>query len=145
MESSRTNMLPRAEYLLHNVLEKDFQKMLIPYYYAQKLLCVSKYHLENNFVTPNTKKYCIMNIFTVFIITCIYVHDSTSRACTLEGLCPFIVFTEQLLAYFISTATAIYQSVPVTKLLIKMQNTDMKFKILVYQISLTLVQKTGIV
>ncbi|GBP61927.1 hypothetical protein EVAR_44983_1 [Eumeta japonica] len=61
------------EHLLNNALCDDFQQMLRPYYWTQRLLCASKYSIKDNFVLPNSRAYCAVAVFLLCFVTSAYV------------------------------------------------------------------------
>ncbi|GBP90583.1 hypothetical protein EVAR_56745_1 [Eumeta japonica] len=67
------------ERLLNNALNADFQHMLRPYYFTQKLLCASKYSIKDSFVLPNSRAYCAVSVLALGFITYFYVISSPSE------------------------------------------------------------------
>ncbi|GBP83616.1 hypothetical protein EVAR_61230_1 [Eumeta japonica] len=65
------------ERLLSNALNADFQQMLRPYYWTQRLLCASKYSIKDNFVLPNSRAYCAIsemyiNISIMYVLAIVW-------------------------------------------------------------------------
>ncbi|GBP90580.1 hypothetical protein EVAR_56742_1 [Eumeta japonica] len=102
------------EFLLNNALTEDFQQMLRPYYWIQKLLCASKYSIKDNFVLPNSRAYRAVVVFVLCFITYAYfVTNSTyisnpqtlivenNSSDTLNNL--FTVFKDILQAFTLSS------------------------------------------
>ncbi|GBP88022.1 hypothetical protein EVAR_60027_1 [Eumeta japonica] len=65
-------MSQNNEFLLNNALAEDFQQMLRPYYWTQKLLFASKYSIKDNFVLPNSRTYCAVNVLVLCFIIYAY-------------------------------------------------------------------------
>ncbi|XP_072948386.1 uncharacterized protein [Epargyreus clarus] len=71
MQSRYQFDLHPSENLLQNVVDKEFQNLLTPFYFLTMIFCLRKYDLRDNYVTPNTKRdlvTCALGMFIAYML-----------------------------------------------------------------------------
>lgn len=68
------------EILLNNVLDKDFQKLLLPFNIMHSIIFLKKYNIRDNFITPNSFKskvlsFCCLLFMVLFFVYLTAIND----------------------------------------------------------------------
>lgn len=66
--------LNNNEILLNNVLDKDFQKALLPFSLMHSMIFLKKYNIHDNFVTSNTFKSKVLSFSCLMIMLLCFVY-----------------------------------------------------------------------
>lgn len=87
INKNRERYLRSNEILLDNVLDKDFQKMLLPFNLMHSIIFLKIYNLRDNFITSNSFKskvlsFCCLVIMVLYFIYLNAIEDYSENSYT---------------------------------------------------------------
>lgn len=102
-QPAKVHIYTKNEVLLHNIIEKDFQKYLKPLNILQNCRGYPKYLIRDNFITPNG----IWMKTLSFIVTSLFVVMFFFRGVIIDSKPSQVIFTRQKvkIIYLIGTQT----------------------------------------
>lgn len=126
---------PNSHVLLHNIIDKDLQKVLRPLNLVQTSLLCEKYTIRDNFITFNSYFYNFIAVLCtlLFRFVCLYliimpfkIDDDAKRFIYTSNICDYIFYS---IGYLLNNFTNIIQSYNNILLVLKIQHVHRILKI----------------
>lgn len=112
MNPNKFRFLPQ-ECLLNNIMDKDFQCVLLPFTIFQNIFMIARFNVTNNFITPLRRTYyiksaCAVSILIIINYYCFVVYSEIIQIDINKGTTALVILLRFDCIYYIIATVVLY-------------------------------------